>query len=56
MTFMDKSRLRPFIADDKQDGPDTVLVIKGFSGRDEINSFLDALLSSGAVIPMGEQQ
>lgn len=51
MVFVDKSRLRPYIADDAADGPQTVLVIKGFSGPDEIQAFMDALLESGAVVP-----
>ena len=45
--MIDKSRLRPFIADSEEDGPDTVLVIKGFSGRAEIEHFIEALEMSG---------
>lgn len=56
MAFLDKSQLRPFIADDKEGGPDTVLVIKGFLGREEIDAFLEALMESGAVIPVGKSQ
>lgn len=56
MPFLDKSRLRPFIADSEEDGPGTVLVIKGFAGPDEIQQFMDALMESGAVVPPKAQQ
>lgn len=44
--MMDLSKLRPFIAD-SEDGPDTALVIKGFSSREEIEAFMNVLLESG---------
>ena len=47
----DLSKLRPFIGDDNEDGPDTVLVIKGFSGRAEIEHFMDGLMQLGLTKP-----
>ena len=51
MRTWEQSKLRPHIADDKDDGPETALVLKGFSGREEIEAFMDALLESGVVRP-----
>lgn len=43
---MEFSKLRPFIADSKEDGADSVLYIKGFSGRAEIEAFEDSYYGS----------
>lgn len=46
----DFSKLQPFIAD-SENGKDDVLYLKGFSGRDEIQEFMTALVESGVVTP-----
>lgn len=48
---MELSRLRTYIGDDPDDGPETVLVIKGFSGREEVQLFCDQLIKMGQFIP-----
>lgn len=40
----DFSKLQPFIADSDA-GPDSALQLKGFSGREEIELFMDALIA-----------
>lgn len=45
------AKLRPHFGDDKDDGPKTVLVLKGFSGPAEIQAFMDAILEAGIVRP-----
>lgn len=45
------SKLRPFIADSKEDGPNSVLYIKGFSSAEEIQRFTDALYNAGILKP-----
>lgn len=45
------SRLRPFIADSEEDGKDTVLIIKGFSGADEIQKFTELLMTLEVLRP-----
>lgn len=38
------SKLKPFIAD-SDEGPDTVLYLKGFKNRQEIEFFMDRLMT-----------
>lgn len=45
------SRLRPLIGDHKVDGPNTVLVIEGFSGSEEIEEFMTRLEEAGMFNP-----
>lgn len=49
----DFSKLKPFIAD-KAGAKNSVLILEGFSSKEEIEEFMDKLLSAGIVKPNQE--